>query len=314
MKKIILFADTGIDDAITIIYALQNPKIDLIGVVSGYGNVDRYKTFRNASYLLQLGGRSDIPVIAGAMRPLNGDEPEFFPTIHGSEGLGPIRPPLSESRFRFRTNFSKLFQLIKENHDDVTIVNVGRCTSLAIAWILAPDVMALVKDYYVMGGAFQVPGNATPMAEANFYGDAVAANFVMQHAPNLTVIPLNVTREALITPALVEIINASQTSQLGKLIKPMLDYYYEAYQSLEPGIKGSPAHDLLALMAAVDDSNMLRYIRRTGSVEFESRHADGLSIADLRPASVNCFGSNCPRIAVELNYKKFVSNLLTTLT
>ncbi|WP_110114406.1 nucleoside hydrolase [Bacillus sp. CGMCC 1.16541] len=313
MKKIILFADTGIDDAIALIYALQNPNIDLIGVVSDYGNVARDKTFRNNTYLLQLANRRDIPVIAGATRPLNGDEPEFFPDIHGAEGLGPIRPPLSENRYQLRSNFSRLFQLIKQNRNDVTIVSVGRCTSLAIAWMLAPHVMSLVTEYFIMGGAFQVPGNATPVAEANFYGDPVAANFIMQNAPNLVVIPLNVTREALITPALVEAIDANQSSELGKLIKPMLDYYYDAYQRLEPGIPGSPAHDLLALMAAVDESNMLQYIRREGSVEFESQHSDGLSVADLRPGSVDCYGFRCPKIAVQLDYEKFVSNLLANL-
>lgn len=82
--------------------------------------------------------------------------------------MGPINPPIPEERYANRTNFSKLFHLIKNNGNEVTIVNVGRCTSLAIAHYLSPEVMEDVKETYLMGGAFMEPGNATEVAEANF--------------------------------------------------------------------------------------------------------------------------------------------------
>lgn len=222
MKKVILFADTGIDDSIALIYALKNPEIDLLAVVSGYGNIEREKTYRNVEYLLELAGRTDIPVIAGSTRPLLGEDPVYFPDIHGAEGLGPIRPPIPEERYANRTNFSKLLRLIKDSPDEVTIVNVGRCTSLAIAWYLSPEVMQEVKETYLMGGAFLVPGNATEVAEANFFGDSIAANFVCQNVPNLTIVPLNATREALLTPGEIDFIDSRADTELEKIIKPIL--------------------------------------------------------------------------------------------
>ncbi|GAA0609430.1 nucleoside hydrolase [Virgibacillus siamensis] len=314
MKKIILFADTGIDDTIALIYALKNPEIDLIGVVSGYGNINREKTYRNVEYLLELADRTDIPVIAGSTRPLSGEDPVFFPEIHGIEGLGPIDPPIPEERYANRTNFSKLFKLIKENHNEVTIINVGRCTSLAMAHYLSPEVMEDVKETYIMGGAFLVPGNATEVAEANFFGDPIAANYVCKNVVNLTIVPLNVTREALLTPSDVNVIGDHSDSPLEEIIKPILDYYYEVYQQLEPGISGTPQHDLAALMAALDISGLYEYSKREVRVQHEGNFAYGESIADFRPGSSDCFGPKCPRIALRINQDVFVSNVLRILT
>ncbi|BCB06007.1 nucleoside hydrolase [Bacillus sp. KH172YL63] len=313
IKKIILFSDTGIDDAIALIYALKNPALDVVAIVSGFGNTDRNKSYRNAEYLLKLAGRSDIPVIAGSTGPLNGDEPEYFPDIHGVEGLGPILPPVPEEKYRYKTNFSKLFKLIK-HRDEITIVNVGRCTSLAIAWLLSPEVMGLVKETYLMGGAFLVPGNVTEVAEANFFGDATAADIVCRHAPNLTVIPLNVTRKALLTPGEVDFIASRARTPLDRIIKPLLDFYYNAYQQLEPGIPGTPQHDLSAVMAAVPVDGLFTYEKRTIRVQHEGSYANGLSIADFRPGSRDCFGTDCSRIAVEINENIFTQNVLDVLT
>ncbi|TFJ94421.1 nucleoside hydrolase [Lentibacillus salicampi] len=314
MKKIILFADTGIDDFIALTYALKNPEVDLLGVVSGYGNIEREKTYRNVEYLLELAGRTDIPVIAGATRPLSGEEPAFFPDIHGIEGLGPINPPIPEERYSNRSNFSKLFDLIKNNRNDVTIVNVGRCTSLATAHYLSPEVMEDVKETYLMGGAFLEPGNATEVAEANFYGDPIAANYVCRHVANLTIVPLNVTRNALLTPGDVHFIDTRSDSPLEELIKPILDYYYEVYQQQEPGIAGTPQHDLAALMAALDIDGLYEYKKREVKVEYEGNFAYGESIADFRPGAGDCFGPTCTRITMKINQDIFVSNVLKILT
>jgi purine nucleosidase len=314
LKNIILFADTGIDDAITIIYALQNPNINLLAIVAGYGNIDRNKTYRNTKYLLELADREDIPVIAGATRPLDGSDPTFFPDIHGVEGLGPIKPPIPEERFADQTNFSRLFQIIKEFSEDITIVNTGRLTSLAVAWYLSPSTMEKVKETYVMGGAFLVPGNATEVAEANFNADSLAANFVSQNVPDLTIIPLNVTREALITPLMAELINEQADTPLQELIFPILEFYYNAYQQLEPGIQGTPQHDLAALMAALQLEGLFHYERRYVKVQHEMGYANGLSIADFSPGSSDCFGTNCVKIATEIDYDLFASNVFEILT
>jgi purine nucleosidase len=314
MKKIILFADTGIDDAVALIYALKNSEIDLLGIVSSFGNIERDKSYRNVKYLLNLAGRGDIPVIAGSTRPLSGGDPLFFPDIHGEEGLGPIKPPIPEDRYSRRTNFSKLFTIIKNHPGEITIVSVGRCTDLAIAWYLSPEVMKTINATYIMGGAFLVSGNVTETSEANFFGDSIAANFVCNNVPNLTVIPLNVTRNALLRPDDVNFIADRANSPLEEVIKPMVDYYYEVYQRLEPGIEGTPQHDLTAVMAALELPGLYTYIQRKVKVEYTGHYSNGLSIADFRPVATNCDEDDCVRIAVSIDENKFLTNVLNILT
>ncbi len=113
--------------------------------------------------------------------PLTGEVPVFYADIHGIEGLGPIIPNLENSNNMFE-NFDDFKELIENYENDITIVNVGRLSSLATAFILYPGLMSKVSDFYIMGGAFNVPGNVTPVAEANFYGDPYAANVVFANA------------------------------------------------------------------------------------------------------------------------------------
>lgn len=310
--NILLFSDTGIDDTVAIIYALYHPHVQLKGIVEAYGNVERNKTLRNGHYLMKLAGKEkEIPVISGATGPLNGETPPYFPEIHGEEGLGPIHPPIPAERYSKQTNYDQLFDIIKANKNDLTIVNVGRLTSLAMAFNLNPEVMGYVSAYYMMGGAFLVPGNASPVAEANIYGDPLAANIVMEKAKNVSLLPLNVTMEAVIRPQMVNEINRQQTTAIGKVIKPILDFYYQAYQDLVPGIEGGVLHDVVAMSAAINGDRFLSYVKKKVQVAHQGGVAKGLSIADFRPKPEE---SGDVRIATKINYDRFIRDLMNILS
>ncbi|WP_353958405.1 nucleoside hydrolase [Bacillus sp. DX4.1] len=310
MKKILFLGDPGIDDSLAIMYGLLHPEIEIVGIVTGYGNVKQEKATSNAAYLLQLAGREDIPIIKGAKMPLSGEFITYYPEIHGPEGLGPIRPPKT-----IRPNikpFCEIFDIINRYKNEIIFVDAGRSTSLATAFILERDVMKNVKEYYSMGGAFLVPGNVTPVAEANFHGDAIAANLVMQHAKNLTLIPLNVTNEAIITPETVKYIAKHSKTQFNKLIEPIFKYYYKAYQKMHPRISGSPIHDVVTMMAIVNPS-FIEYVYRRVDIDLEGS-AEGESIADFRPQPDAKALQNWVRIGWSLNYKKFLENFVRIMT
>lgn len=146
-----------------------------------------------------------------------------------------------------------MIELIKKYEGELIIVNTGRLTSLATLFLLYSNLMETIKAYYIMGGAFLVPGNITP---ANFYSDQVAANIVMRYAKNASIFPLNVTMKGIITPDMVNIIH---TKDKTKLIKPMLDFYYKFYISEYPYIQGSPVHDVLT-MSAVINERMFKFV------------------------------------------------------
>ena len=175
-----------------------------------------------------ISGRKEIPVFLGASVPLTGILVQYFPEVHGKVGLGPIIPP--EIPYPIYP-MNDIYKIINSNLDDLTIINLGRLSSLATSFILNLEAMRNVKEYICMGGAF-LPRNVTAVAEANFYADPYAANLILQHAKNLTIIPLNVTQHAIVTPEMVQQIDAfhRNTQDLaGLIIKPMLDYYYNFY-------------------------------------------------------------------------------------
>ncbi|GLC30056.1 nucleoside hydrolase [Clostridium omnivorum] len=307
-KKVLFFGDIGVDDALAIIYAHLSSQIDIVGIVSEYGNAPRNVTFRNAHYLLGLLGKSDIPVFTGAERPLSGEIPVFYPEVHGPQGLGPIIPKIPA--ITPKENFLEVTNLIEQYKDELIIVATGRLTSLSTLFILYGDLMKHIKAYYIMGGAFLVPGNVTPLAEANFYGDPLAANIVMSNAKNANVFPLNVTMRALVIPAEVNYIN--QKGNI-KIIKPMIDYYYNFYQKHYPNIQGSPMHDALAMSAVINDT-IFRFVKLPVQVDTCNSISKGQSVADFRPFPEGPTNQLPQNIAYDFDYNQFINSFLTVMT
>ncbi|WP_339145894.1 MULTISPECIES: nucleoside hydrolase [unclassified Sutcliffiella] len=276
--KILLFADPGIDDSLAIIYALLHPEIDLMGIVTGYGNVSVFDATRNAAYLLELAGRSDIPVIRGASQPLSGIHTTFYPEIHGPQGLGPIIPP--EDFQADVSPFELMFEIIERNIEDIVIVDVGRQTTLAFAYNLRPELMEQVKEVYLMGGAFMVPGNVTDVAEANFWGDPIATSAILNKAKKVYITPLNVTNRAIVTRDIATFIFNHTSSPYKYLIPAVTNYYAAFYDQVLPGIDGSPVHDAFTLYYLInrDKTYTIKRDVRVAIVD----GSRGQSIADLR--------------------------------
>ncbi|WP_373604883.1 nucleoside hydrolase [Bacillus cereus] len=241
-------------------------------------NVSREIVTENV-YFLERYYATEVKIIEGASRPMIAEEPLFFPEIHGDHGLRPIIPP--EMRICKRKNFCELITLIEPCPEEIIIVETGRLTTLATLFLLYPNVMNRISSYYIMGGAFLFPSNVTPVSEANFYGDLIAANIVMKYAQNATIYPFNVTQVALITPEMVDIIDKQGTGQ-AKLIKPMIDFYYENFYKKEyPGIGGSQIHDLLPFISFIND-DIFEYKESAIWISTTNDVTRGQSVADFR--------------------------------
>ena len=281
MYNILLFTDSGVDDSLALMYALLHPEINVVGVVTGYGNITKKQAINNTAYLLKLAGREDIPIIAGSTGPLSGELATFYPEIHGPEGLGPIRPPEDLGEVKV-FDINKILELVKQYANNLVIVGVGRQTDLAIPLILyGREAFESVNAIYIMGGAFLVPGNVTAEAEANFYADPIAANQVLEKARNVFLHPLNITNKAIIPPNVIDYLAENSRSPFKDLIKPVYDYYFEAYKKNVPGIPGAPLHDVITLSALVNP-NLVKYLPRRVRIELFGG-ARGKSMADFRP-------------------------------
>lgn len=314
-QKVLLFGDIGIDDTMALLYAFYNDEIDIVGVVADYGNIPKAKAIANVRYvssLLNVKVPAEVDIIGGAEIPMTGEIPEFFAEIHGEYGLGPIIPPVELQNDGMLENFYEIVEIINR-YDDLIIVNTGRLTSLATMFILYPNLMNKIKAYYIMGGAFWVPGNITAVSEANFYGDPIAVRIVLTFAKNVTIIPLNVTQSAIATPQMVDYID--RVSEV-KLVKPLLDYYYAYYKQRDSSVMGSPLHDVLTVMAPLHEE-MLEFSTLPVHIVQASRGVErGQSIVDIRPYQDENQSAYTPkhRIAFQLNYHQFYIDFMSTMT
>jgi purine nucleosidase len=306
--NVLMLADPGIDDSFAIMYALLNRKINLVGIVSGYGNTPKEVSIKNTAFLLTLGGREDIPIIAGSAGPLSGKPIQYYPEIHGKEGLGPIKPP-DTIKDVMVFDINKIVEIIEQYKGDLVIVSVGRLTELALMFILyGNNALNDVTAVYIMGGAFLVPGNISPEAEANFYVDPLAANSVMKKAHNIYLFPLNITNKAIITPDMITFLGENSPTPFKQLLIPAFEYYFKAYQKNVPGIKGAPFHDVVPIMA-LTEPDLVKYIQRSVSVE-EFGIAKGKSIADFRPKPNVVAIETVDNIGMDLDVQKFSVNFM----
>lgn len=243
--------DPGSDDAVMIAMALGHPEIEVAGMSTVGGNSTVDNTTRNALAILERFNRADVPVARGAAAPMNGtfDTAEW---IHGENGIrGELSEPTTEPVDTHGAEF--ILQQVNEYGDNITICAVGPMTNLAMALQLEPDLPELVDGIYLMGGAATVAGNKTPMAEANFYNDPVAASRVIQSGGS-HMVGLDATRDATVSLDVIE-----EYSDLNKpydIIGPWLDYPDEIKQfsgGMDPAI-----HDA-AVVAQLIDSEVLSF-------------------------------------------------------
>lgn len=280
MKPVILDVDTGIDDALAIAYAVRSPELHMLGITTCFGNCTVEEATRNTLVVLDHLD-SDVPVIAGAAKPLFRNPLKGNTThIHGEDGIGntlvspPKREPLSGDAAEF------MVEQAKRQPGKVTIITVGTLTNLAIAIMRSPEIVGLVERVVIMGGAVTVHGNLTPSAEANIYADPEAAEYVFRSGIPITLVGLDVTMQTLLPreelPAWRE-----RNPRLGSFLADMTDFYIDAYKQFYPDIRGCALHDPLAVGVVIDPSFVQAKAMHV-QVDLEGVLSLGRTIGDLR--------------------------------
>jgi len=249
MQKVILDTDPGVDDALALYYLIRHPDIDLLGVNTVFGNAPVAVTTRNARFLLEAWSHP-APVHPGAAGPLTPDMPaKSFPThIHGQNGLGD-HPVASPPRDEDDTAARFLIDRIRAHPGEVRVLAVGRMTNLARAVRLAPEIAELVRDVVLMGGAFRVPGNITPAAEANIWGDPLAADIVFGAPWQVTAVPLDLTTQTFMTRAMLARLAAEGGPGM-QLVADLSQGYVSFYAA--SGYDGMLVHDCTAAVYLTD--------------------------------------------------------------
>lgn len=246
--KLIIDTDPGIDDAMAILYAIAAPEIDLLGLTTVFGNVTTPKATRNALYLLEQAG-IEIPVAEGLHRPRIG--PPFPPTsaVHGAEGFGTLAVPTPQRRALVETAPEYLVRMARAHQGELLLCPIGPLTNIAAAMELDPSFCSNLKGMVVMGGSLRAGGNITPAAEANFYHDPHAADFVLRHGCNMTLVGLDVTNR-VICPRSFFARLASESPKMGGLLHDMAEFYIDFYETVGK-FAGCGMHDPSALVACI---------------------------------------------------------------
>jgi inosine-uridine nucleoside N-ribohydrolase len=234
---IILDCDPGHDDAIAIMLAVASPELELVGITTVSGNQTLPKTTTNALRVLELVGRSDIPVYAGAEGPLVREQ-HVAADVHGESGLdGPDLPqPTTAAKEQHAVDF--LADQIRAHQGKLTLIPTGPLTNVALLLALHPD--ARPEKVVLMGGSIG-EGNTTPAAEFNIWADPEAARRVFESGLDITMIGLDVTHRALITDAHRD--HLRSTGKVGRVAAELLDFYGAFHKHRYPDLDGSPLHD-----------------------------------------------------------------------
>jgi purine nucleosidase len=279
-RKMLFDTDPGVDDAMALLLALASPEIELLGVTTVFGNIDVRQTTRNALRVLEAVARTEVPVVAGAGAPLVRPKRTHVSFIHGADGLGGETPDTEERQATPWPGGAASFILdtARANPGEVTLVAVGPLTNLALALLLEPRLPSLVRQVIVMGGAVDVPGNASPVAEANIMSDPEAAARVMGAGWPVTLVGLDVTLKTLMSAEFLRELTATGTP-MANLIGRMVPVYYRFYTEMV-GLAGLPTHDPSAMALALDPS-LFTVERVRLHVETEGRCA-GQTVADRR--------------------------------
>lgn len=275
-KPILMDCDPGHDDAIALLMAFASNQLKVLAVTTVGGNQTSEKTLKNALKVLSFAGITNVPVAAGASRPLV-RELEIAPEVHGESGLD--GPELPEPAFppSDKSALALMQEVIEASDEKVTLVPTGPLTNIASLLIAAPHLKEKIERISLMGGS-AVGGNWTPAAEFNIMVDPEAADIVFQSGIPITMCGLDVTHKAQIFDDEIEQIR-QQGGKVAVMVAELLDFFAKFHQ--EMGFEGSPLHDPCAV-AWLIDPDMFISSRHYVAIETNSEFCDGATVVDIR--------------------------------
>lgn len=231
--KIILDTDPGIDDAVMISTALNEPNLDVALITTVAGNVTVDKTTKNALTLVDFFNKN-VPVAAGASEPLL-KKFEDAARIHGESGMAGYDFPTPTSRPLAKSAVQALRDTIMASEEPITLIPTGAYTNIALLLREYPEVKPKIKEIIAMGGTLG-RGNMTSAAEFNVFTDPHAAVIVYNSGIPLVMVGLDVTLTGRITDETTA--KVAKLGRAGKMLSAILGHDFDHDET------GTAVHDL----------------------------------------------------------------------
>jgi len=306
MKRVIIDTDPGIDDAAAILLALASPELSVEAITTIYGNGPLDVCTSNALRILYAAGRLDIPVYRGVAKPLLRDCNDGWAShVHGKDALGNTDFPLPPEQPDWTNGRHAVLEIINRvmaSPGEIMVLALGRMTNLALAFSIEPRLAGTVAEVILMGGAVQVPGNASLVASANLYEDPEAASMLYCSGAPLVQVGLDVCDTVTVSEGQLKQINqaGNPTCRLLAAATPFLQAYYQGRGRLAAG-GGVHYNDVPAVAFAIDRS-LFQWRDLYVSVETQSDLTRGQTVADQRnltgrpPNARVCLEVDAPRL------------------
>ncbi|AWA05943.1 pyrimidine-specific ribonucleoside hydrolase RihA [Aeromonas hydrophila] len=273
---VILDCDPGHDDAIALILALASPELKVLAVTTSAGNQTPDKTLNNALRILTLLGRDDIPVAAGAPKPL-ARELIIADNVHGESGLdGPTLPDPAFAPVAM-TALELMAKCLRESPEPVTLVPTGPLTNIALLLAAHPELKQKIARIVLMGGAAGA-GNWTPAAEFNIYVDPQAADMVFKSGLPITMCGLDVTHQAQVMDEDIERVRAI-TNPVAQCVAGLLDFFMIYHRDPKWGFAGAPLHDPCTIAWLLAPA-LFHGVECRVDIETGGTHTSGMTVVD----------------------------------
>lgn len=275
-RKLVIVADPGIDAAFAVALALNDPDLDVVGLLPTAGNVSADQATANVHTLLGVLDPPKWPRLAAAL-PARYDADGL--ALHGPGGLGGVPFPVSTKHQQPNAD-KAIIDLVRQHPREVSVVCLGPATTLASAFTRDPELSGLIDRLVLVGGAYRDAGNAGPVAEFHFWLDPESARRVIRSEAHATVIPLDVTRKLILSPSeLLELPNPE--SRTCKFLRQVVPYGIRASSNLY-GIEGFHLKDVLGV-AAVAVPGAVSSEPHLVDVETRGELTRGMTVVDARP-------------------------------
>lgn len=315
-RHVIYDTDTGIDDALALLYLAGRPDVDLAAITTVYGNTPIDAVVPNVGHVLELAGLPDVPVAVGAAGPIVG-EARIASHVHGVDGLGDVVADKTPPRNIVDGSAAQyLVDLARERPGYYDLLPVGPLTNVGLALEIEPELLTLFRSVVIMGGSGPFPPlGVTQMVDANIHNDAEAARRVV-HAPRnrLVSVGVNVTATTIVDEAAVARLHASGTTW-GEFSAAVLESYMNFYQYAW-GRRVSPAHDGLAAGLLLQPDWITA--SRTGPVDITSDgffvRAHLMETADGDPVPWLAEPTPDTVVVTDVNREAFLDDFLGILT
>jgi len=296
---ILLDCDPGHDDAVAILLAAGNDAVDLRAITTVAGNCPLDLATRNARRVAALAGL-DVPIAAGAAGPRVG-ELVTAPDIHGETGLDG-HDLTEEAPLDDRSALELMSAVLEAADEPITLVPTGPLTNVAALLEARPDLHDKIREIVIMGGS-TLRGNTTPAAEFNIWVDPEAAARVFASDVDTTMVGLDVTHRALMTPAHADQLKAS--GRIGGVVAELFAFY-NRFHSRVYDLPGSPVHDALAV-AHVIRADLLTTKHCHVAVDCASELCRGRTVVDLWSVTGNETNAH---VATEVQGTAFIDLLV----